>query len=114
MVKIPSLGDIIYINFNPSTGFEIKKRRPAVVVSNNILMQTSPFMWVVPISHGNFNGENYPLHVNLNQRCEVDGTVYIEQIKSFDYKNRNWQFVEKIPEDLLKEIQYKLNLVTKI
>lgn len=54
-------GSIIYINFDPSAGAEIQKRRPAVVVNNDILSETSPFAWVVPISHGTFNGEDYPL-----------------------------------------------------
>ena len=74
MVKIPTSGNIIYINFDPSTGAEIQKRRPAAVVSNDILMKTSPFVWVVPISHGSFNGESYPLHVHLDSRTKSDGT----------------------------------------
>lgn len=52
----PKQGSIIYIDFDPSLGAGIQKRRPAVVVSNDILSKTSPFAWVVPISHGNFNG----------------------------------------------------------
>ena len=38
-------GSIIYINFDPLAGAEIKKRRPAVVVSTYILSETSPFAW---------------------------------------------------------------------
>lgn len=51
MVEYPQSGSIIYINFDPSIGAEIQKRRPAVVISNDILAKTSPFAWVVPISH---------------------------------------------------------------
>ena len=36
---------IIYIDFDPSAGAEIQKRRPAVVVSTDILSETSPFAW---------------------------------------------------------------------
>lgn len=111
MVDMPKNGDIIYIDFNPSAGVEIQKRRPAVVVSNNQLMMTSPFVWVVPISHGKFNGHDYPLHVDLDKRTKIDGTVYTEQLKSFDYEQRDWQFVERIPRDLKEEIQNKIRLV---
>lgn len=104
-------GDIIYINFDPSAGSEIQKRRPAVVVSNELLMQTSPFVWVAPISHGAFDGPDYPLHVQLDRRTKTTGTVYAEQLKSFDFNQRNWKFVEKIPADLLAEISQKINLV---
>jgi mRNA interferase MazF len=104
-------GDIIYINFDPSAGSEIQKRRPAVVVSNEILMQTSPFVWAVPISHGSFDGQDYPLHVQLDERTRTNGTIYVEQLKSFDFNQRQWEFVEKIPTDLLAEISQKINLV---
>ena len=63
-------GSIIYVNFDPSVGEEIQKRRPAVVVSNDILWETSLFAWVVPISHGTFNCEDYPLHVQLDNRTD--------------------------------------------
>ena len=55
MVNMPKNGEIIYIDFDPSAGAEIQKRRPAAVVSNNQLMATFPFE-VVSISHGKFNG----------------------------------------------------------
>lgn len=113
MVKCPTAGDIIYIDFDPSVGAEIQKRRPAIVISNNMLMTTSPFVWLVPISHGNYNGVSYPLHVLLNERTQINGTVYTEQLKSFDYTKRKWKFVEKLPPDLLAEIRKKCQLVLK-
>jgi len=114
MVNLPKSGEIIYIDFDPSAGSEIQKRRPAVVVSNNQLMVTSPFVWVVPILHGKFNGEDYPLHVYLDKRTKIEGTIYIEQLKSFDYLRRDWKFVEKLPPDLIEEVQSKIQLVVQI
>lgn len=108
MVKRPKLGSIIYIDFDPSVGAGIQKRRPAVVISDDILAETSPFAWVVPISHGHFDGEDYPLHVLLDQRTKTNGTVYVEQIKSFNFNQRQWQFVEKCPADVLDEIRSEL------
>ncbi|MEE6635349.1 type II toxin-antitoxin system PemK/MazF family toxin [Limosilactobacillus pontis] len=111
MVDYPQRGSIIYIDFDPSIGAEIQQRRPAVVISNDILAKTSPFAWVVPISHGSFNGEDYPLHVQLDKRTRVDGTIYVEQIKSFDFNHRKWQFVEMLPTDLFDEVKKKARLV---
>lgn len=111
MVNYPQTGSIIYIGFDPSVGSEIQKRRPAVVVSNNILAQTSPFTWVVPISHGTFNGKDYPLHVRLDERTEIDGIIYVEQIKPFDFHHRQWQFVEMLPMDVFDEVRKKARLV---
>lgn len=33
-------------------------------------------------SHGTFNGEDYPLHVQLDNRTQTNGTVYVEQLMS--------------------------------
>ncbi|MCC4491411.1 type II toxin-antitoxin system PemK/MazF family toxin [Limosilactobacillus reuteri] len=94
-------GSIIYINFDPSAETEIQKCRPAVVVNNDILSETSPFTWGVPISHGT----DYPLHVQLDNRTQTNGTVYVEQLKSFDFHQSKWQFIETMPADLFEEIQ---------
>lgn len=111
MVNYPKTGSIIYINFDPSVGSEIQKRRPAVVISNELLVKTSPFAWVVPISHGTFNGKDYPLHVQLDQRTKINGTIYVEQMKSFDLNRRKWEFVEMLPMDIFDEVQKKARLV---
>ncbi|AEJ22902.1 hypothetical protein JC2156_00250 [Weissella koreensis KCTC 3621] len=105
MVDKPKTGSIIYIDFDPSKGKEIQKKRPAVVVSNHILAMTSPFIWAVPISHGSFNGKQYPMHIKLDERTETDGTVYAEQLRMFDYTSRSWKTVEMLPTDKFNEIQ---------
>lgn len=64
-------------------------------------------------SHGTFNGEDYPLHVQLDNRTQTNGTVYVEQLKSFDFHQRKWQFIEIMPADLFEEIQKKVQLVIK-
>ena len=111
MVEKLTQGSIIYIDFDPSVGSEVQKRRPAVVVSNDLLIETSPFAWVVPISQGNFDGQDYPLHVHLDKRTQIRGTIYLEQLKSFDFRQRHWQFVEMLPADLFAEVMQKIRLV---
>ena len=72
-----------------------------------------PFAWVISISHDTFNGKDYPLHVQLDNRTQTNGPVYVEQLKSFDFHQRKWQFVETTPVDLFEEIQKKVQLVIK-
>lgn len=114
MLDRPKQGTIIYIDFDPSAGSEIRKRRPAVVVSEDILQKTSKFVWVAPISHGHCNGRRYPLHVSLDSRTKIDGTIYVEQTKSLDYVTRNWEFVEYLPKDLLETTLAKAKLVLQL
>ena len=43
-------GDVWWINFDPSIGGEIKKERPAVIVSNNAANRNLDRVQVVPIT----------------------------------------------------------------
>ncbi|WP_208423024.1 type II toxin-antitoxin system PemK/MazF family toxin [Latilactobacillus fragifolii] len=107
----PQNGSIVDIDFNLSGGLEIQKRKPAVIISNEMLMKTSQFVWLVPISLDLNNDEDYPLHVSLDKRSKTSGTICTEQIKSFDYINSKWQFIERLPQDLLEEVKQKARLI---
>ncbi|WP_225353011.1 type II toxin-antitoxin system PemK/MazF family toxin [Lentilactobacillus parafarraginis] len=98
---IPEQGDIIMINFNPSRGHEEQGWHPALVISQKRLSTSSPFVWCVPISHGQYY---HPLHVSLDSRTQIEGTIFVEQLKSFDYHARLFEYKEKIPSDLLSEV----------
>lgn len=43
-------GDIVLVNFDPTVGHEIKKRRPALVISNNIANERSNLITVLPMT----------------------------------------------------------------
>jgi mRNA interferase MazF len=43
-------GDISWINFDPSVGQEIKKKRPAIIVSNNMSNKYLKRFQVIPVS----------------------------------------------------------------
>jgi mRNA interferase MazF len=34
-------GEVWWVNFDPSIGGEIKKKRPAVIISNDVMLQIS-------------------------------------------------------------------------
>lgn len=46
----PKRGDVWWVNLDPAQGSEIKKRRPAIVVSNNLSNKTLDRIQVVPIT----------------------------------------------------------------
>ncbi|MDD4698930.1 MAG: type II toxin-antitoxin system PemK/MazF family toxin [Oscillospiraceae bacterium] len=94
-------GDIIKLDFNPQSGHEQAGYRPAVVVSNNFFNGKTNLVIVCPITNTN---RPFPLHVPLDSRTITSGVVLCEHVKSLDIINRDFKFVEKIPDDLLKEI----------
>ena len=46
----PKKGEIYLVNFDPTIGHEVKKKRPALIISNNIHNQYSPLITVAPLS----------------------------------------------------------------
>ena len=94
-------GDIIMVNFNPQLGHEQAGYRPAVVISNNFFNEITRMTILCPITN---NAKKFPLHLPLDDRTVTDGVVLCEHTKSLDLYARDYKFVEKIPDDLLKEI----------
>lgn len=84
---IPKKQDIIWIDFNPSVGREIQKRRPALVVSSDNYNKQTGFVAVCPITHGQTKLKEKGLMVEVSSE-KVDGYVNPFQLHTFDYKVR--------------------------
>ena len=94
-------GDIIWLNFDPQTGHEQKGRRPALVVSNKTFNNFSNLAVVCPIT--NTNKKN-PFHIKLDNRTKTTGVILCDQSRTLDIKAHNYEFIEKIPDDILFEV----------
>ena len=93
-------GDIIVMDFNPQKGHEQSGRRPALVLSNDILNHHSSLAFVCPITNTN---KKHPFHLELDERTQTTGVILCEQAKMLDVGARNAQFKEECPEDLWNE-----------
>jgi mRNA interferase MazF len=94
-------GDIIWLNFDPQIGHEQKGRRPALVISNETFNNFSKLTIVCPITN---TDKNHPFHVKLNDKTKTKGVVLCDQAMTLDIKARNYEFIEKIPEDILLDV----------
>lgn len=101
MVTVFEQGDILYLDFDPQSGQEIKGRRPALVVSNNVYNHFHRLLLVCPITN---TDRNLPFHVRLDSRTKTTGVIMCDQIRSLDVSARNAEFSEKVPSDLLAEV----------
>ena len=61
----PRRGEVWNINFDPSIGAEIKKQRPAVVISENAIGKL-PLRIIVPVTDWKSNYEKYPWFVKID------------------------------------------------
>ena len=99
----PKQGDIIWLNLNPQTGTEQSGNRPVVVVSNDEFhARIKNLVMICPITSRN---RNFPTHIALDDRTRTSGVVKCEQAKILDFKNRNANFVEVLPVDILEEVK---------
>ena len=99
-------GDIIWLDFDPQTGHEQTSRRggsrrPALVISNKTFNNFSSLAIVCPITN---TKKNHPFHVKLDKRTKTTGVVLSDQSRTLDIKARNYEFIEKIPDDILFEV----------
>lgn len=101
MKTYPQFGDIIRVNFDPQSGKEVKKTRPALVISCDSFNEKTGMVVVCPITSTKLE---YPLRVPLDSRTMTQGYVMCEQLKSVDYETRVWKFFEKSSNQVLDEV----------
>lgn len=108
MVDYPKQKEIVWINFNPSSGKEIQKRRPAVVVSRTEFNRATGFCVCCPITS---TTRKFPSEVKIENK-EVNGYLLTEQLRSFDYISRDIQRTKKlVSEEEWNEIYNKTQLI---
>ena len=110
MIYIPSKGDIVWVEFNPQKGHEQKGHRPAVVISPYEYNSKTSLAIVVPITS---KIKGYPFEVPIRGE-HIKGVALADQVKSLDFKARNFSFIEKADSVVLVEILYKLKVLLAI
>jgi mRNA interferase MazF len=82
----PRRGDIYLVNFDPTLGAEIRKKRPALIVQNDIANRHSPITIVAAIT-SQFEEPLYPTEVLVPAReggLQSDSVVLLNQVRSID------------------------------
>lgn len=108
--QVPQQRDIILLNFDPQAGTEIKKRRPAIVISPTYFQQLTGFAVVAPITS---TERHFPLHVKL-ENCQTHGDILCEQFRSVDFNSREWQKIETLPLELFLKVQQRIAAILDI
>jgi len=81
----PRKGEIYLVNFDPTIGHEVKKKRPALIISNDIHNQYSPLVTVAPLS-SNID-KVYPFEVYISKgmnNLKNNSKIMIIQLRSID------------------------------
>ncbi len=108
MVNNVRQGNVLKINFNPQRGHEQAGYRPAIVVSNRILNDKVPLVFLCPVTH---TKRNNPFHYELNGYGFVDGFVMCDQLKTMDLSAREYVVVGTLSERDTSEILNRIEML---
>ena len=99
---IPEAGDIIWIDFDPQSGNEIQKRRPALVISSHIYNSTAMNLALVcPITS---TRRRNPFEIEIPEGLEIKGVILADQAKSMDWRERRATFICEAPEETIHRV----------
>lgn len=107
---IPSRGDIVFLDFQPTRGHEQSGRRPAIILSPHIYNQKAGLALVCPITS---KIKGYPFEVAIDQKG-MCGSVLTDQIRSIDFRERNAELACICKPQYVREIVLKISLLLGI
>lgn len=108
MVKyVPDRGDIVWLDFDPQQGKEIKKTRPALVVSPKKYNEKIGLALFIPITS---QIKGYPFEEVLCLE-KINGALLCDQIRSLDWKERRARYATLLPADIFNRALSKLKLL---
>ncbi|GAP93596.1 endoribonuclease MazF [Leptolyngbya sp. NIES-2104] len=102
---VPDRGAIVYLEFDPTIGREQRGHRPGFVLSPRSYNQKTSLALVMPITK---QQKGYAFEVLLPDGLKTQGVILSDQIKCVDWRARNVQFVEAVPEEVIEEVQAKI------
>ena len=103
MVKkkyIHERGDIVWLNFNPSSGHEQQGKRPAFVISPKEYNEKVGLGLFCPITS---KIKHYPFEIKIENK-KINGVVLADQIKSLDWKTRDIEYITKESPEKIEEV----------
>ena len=94
-------GDIILLDHDTKLGHEQRERVPVLVVSNESFNKYSSLAIVCPITSAK---KDNPFQIKLDKRTKTTGVVLADQAKILDIITHNFEFIERIPHEILFEV----------
>jgi len=104
---IPNRGDIVWVDFDPSSGHEQAGKRPAIILSEHPFNKIIGLALVAPIT-SRVRGHGF--EVTLSGK-NISGVVLCQQVKTMDYDERRLSYIEKAPLNVINEVLKKVRAI---
>jgi mRNA interferase MazF len=102
---VPERGDAVWLQFNPQAGHEQAGRRPALVLSPAAYNGKVGLAVLCPITS---QSKGYPFEVAISTR-KLTGVILSDQVKSLDWRVRQAEMIERVPDAVVQEVLAKLS-----
>ena len=105
---VPQQGDVVWLTLSPQKGHEQSGRRPALVLSPAAYNKKVGLAIFCPVTS---KVKGYPFEVKLPSSAAISGVVLADQIKNFDWRIREAEYIGQVSSDVLKEVSRKAKLL---
>jgi mRNA interferase MazF len=89
---IPQKGDIVSLDFSPTSGREQSGFRPALIISSSRYNQLSGLCLALPITS---KEKGLMFELVLPKNLTTKGVIICDQVRTISYKTRKVKFLEK-------------------
>ena len=104
---IPTAGDVIWVDLNPTLGHEQAGKRPALVLSPSSYNAKTGLLLACAMTS---EVKGYPFEVPMPD----GGVVLADQVKCLDWRFRNAHHKETAPRDVLQRVRVLLGTLLQI
>jgi mRNA interferase MazF len=104
---VPDRGDVVWVDFDPQKGREMKKHRPALVITKKEYNRKTGLALCLPITS---KVKGYPFEIPIDLEG-VKGAILLDHIRSLDWQFRKAEKITKISSFMLHEVTEKLKLL---
>ena len=106
----PDRGDFVWLPLSPQAGHEQAGHRPALVLSPHAYNDKVGLALFCPVTN---QVKGYPFEVVIPAGLNVSGVILADQVRSFDWRARQAEFICQASEIVLAEVLQKLNALLR-
>jgi mRNA interferase MazF len=108
-MEFPKRSDIYLVNFDPTIGHEVKKSRPALIITNNINNEYSPVLTVIPLSSNVSRVYPFDVLVPVIKGLDSESKIMVNQIRTVD-KKRLIKKLTTVSQDIIEKVEAAIKL----
>ena len=105
---VPSLGDVVHLNWSPTIGTEMTGPHYGLVVSDTLFNLATGMVVIVPITTKVGKVSNFELIINTGK---VNGAAILSGVRSVDYQSRDIQLEAIAPAATVVEANRRIRMI---